>query len=232
MSSCFAQLANALVPRACKSHPWSWLNKAHCSFQPDTGSSKWQEGGKQALSHGHYRWVQANRRPQFTTCQEHVAWGQGSLPRCTPLAVPRAPARLLAEVPACSWIFSCPQSLSTLPHLFSGHRWRKIGLNHVPFIEYIVFPSVIYSKCHNCHFKKIFIFRRSYFHTCNLYIIYHLQQHNPAFQKQRVLLLQQKFKSVPCKFRQLPYLPKHTERRFIFVKHSAFWKVWIMWGDC
>lgn len=154
MSSCFAQLANALVPRACKSHPWSWLNKTHCSFQPDTGSSKWQEGGKQALSHGHYRWVQANRRPQFTTCQEHVAWGQGSLPRCTPLAVPRAPARLLAEVPACSWIFSCPQSLSTLPHLFSGHRWRKIALNHVPFIEYIVFPSVIYSKCHNCHFKK------------------------------------------------------------------------------
>lgn len=81
-------------------------------------------------------------------------------------------------------------------------------------------------------FQKIFIFRRSYFHTCNLYIIYHLQQHNPAFQKQRVLLLQQKFKSVPCKFRQLPYLPKHIERRFIFVKHSAFRKVWIMWGDC
>lgn len=73
------------------------------------------------------------------------------------------------------------------------------------------FASVIYSKCQNSHFKNIYFQKErqiflppliTFRSSINLY------QHHPAFQKQRALSVQET-ESVPHKFNQLPYLPKH-----------------------
>lgn len=72
-------------------------------------------------------------------------------------------------------------------------QWSPVKKNRTKSCSFHRIYS--FSLCHlqqvsQLSFQKIFIFRRSYFHTCNLYVIYHLYQHNPEFQKQRVLSVQ------------------------------------------